>query len=221
MRITRTWKKAAQGLILPEYNLVPHMAGSNRAPAVAAVTWNPSDMGPNLALTGGNLTVNCTSSGGAVGSVRATLSRASGKYGYEIKVVTRQSGGSSIYPEYGIATSSALLNTEICTGLYGWAVLGQNGNKRHAGSSVAYGSGTTAGNYIYVLVDFGSGTLSFMQNSTNWGTAYSTGISGAMFPAVSLTGATTQDKITANFGATAFANNLPSGYLSWDGTRSF
>lgn len=164
-------------------------------------TWNPSDKGTNLTLSGGNLTATVGAGGGAV---RSTIGKSSGKWYWE---VTRNAGGTDCV--IGIANSSAGLNAAIGLDANGWGYIGSNGNKLNNSSSVAYGATYASTDVIGVALDMDAGTVVFYKNNVSQGTAY-TGLTGTIFAAFG-TG-NTGDNVTANFGATALTYSPPGGF---------
>ena len=178
-----------------------------------AITWNPNDKGSTITLSNGNLTVSASSSGDD--SVRATISKCSGKWYWEERV--DDSSGDQIV---GIGTSSASLNSLCGYDAYGYGYH-RLGYKYHNGSYTSYGaSWTSEGDIIGVALDLDNGKLWFAKNGV-WqesgdpaaGTneAFS-GISGTFFPMASVHG--TGDTRTARFIAGDQTYSPPSGFAA-------
>lgn len=191
-------------------------------PAAPAVTWNPSDSGPNLGFSNGNLTVYKSGGGEAHSAVRATLARDAGDvdgYYYEALIVA---AGQSNFIHVGIATSGMALNGNL-NNADGWAYYQETGAKRHNGVTTAYGASYTTGDVIGVLVK--NGKIYFRKNGT-WqgggdpdtesGEAFS-GLSGMVYPCISLYRASTpRHELTGRFAAGSFSGSLPTGAAAWD-----
>jgi hypothetical protein len=184
--------------------------------AGAPTTFNPSDK-VNVTLSGGDLiATGVTSSGGA----RGTNSHSSAKHYWEYTFTTFNTNNVNL----GIALAT--------TNIAALSLVGAAVTTRTTGNIIVNGaaSGSTlgalaAGNVIGIAADFTANLIWFRKApSGNWngiGTADpATGVggisissiaTGAFFPFI-LTGV--NDKITANFGATAFTGAIPSGFTS-------
>jgi hypothetical protein len=169
----------------------------------SAATWSTTDKGSNVTLSGSNLVAAFTASSNVM--VRATDSRSSGKYYWEITVTAAA-------VLVGIAKSGATLNNFLGQDANGWAYQPSTGNKITGNVSSSYGATFTTGDVIGVALDATAGTLTFYKNGVSQGVAFS-GLSGTFYPAVSGNTSGT-GTATANFGATAFSGTVPSGYLS-------
>lgn len=162
------------------------------------VTWNPSDKGSGITLSNGNL----TSSGQPM--VRATDSRSSGKWYWEVTVVA--SANSAI----GVASAAANLLNYTGGDSHGWGYY-CNGGVLHGGitgTQAAYAAGAIIG----IALDMDALTVQFYKDGTATG-ALIAGLEATMFPANGSGGGT--DIFTANFGATSFAYAPPSGYSAY------
>jgi hypothetical protein len=164
-------------------------------------TWNPSDKGSNITLSGGNLTATVGAGGGMV---RSTIGKSSGKWYWE---VTRNSGGPDCV--IGIANSSASLTSYLGVDANGRGYIGSTGNKITNASAAAFGASYAATDVIGVALDMDTGQITLYKNNTSQGVAY-TGLSGTFFAAFGTTN--TGDKVTANFGASALTYSPPSGF---------
>jgi hypothetical protein len=181
-------------------------------------TWNPADKSANITLSGGDLNA-ATSQLFAQNAVRAIASAYSGKKYWEITVGALSSGAA------GVANSSAALGSFIgdANGV-GW---GSNGDVSTGG-----GGGTTwvpwdDGDVLCLALDLDNNRLWGRVGAGNWNNNASadpatntlghniSAITGPFFPAISMrcTGGT--DDMTANFGATAYAQTPPSGFGNW------
>jgi hypothetical protein len=191
-------------------------------PVVIPATWNPADKSANIALSNGNLTAQATST--ADGGVRATAGKTTGKYYFEILWSSSLGGGDT---GCGIATAAAVLSS-IGVSAVGAALVFVSGNVYFNGSNVG-SAGTMPGApfTICVAADLGNSRIWFRPNGGNWnnsGTANPATNAGgfniaALFPGsaaypVMALNLNTTPTYTANFGATAFAQPVPSGFTA-------
>lgn len=184
--------------------------------AFAATTWNGSDMGANLTLSGGNLVVTRGAglSGATWESVRSTSTQTAGKWYYEVTVTS----GSAASLMAGVANSSALVNAV-------YIGIDTNGKSYYNGGDFRYngsGAGTpatyTTADVIGVALDASTGNVTFYKNNVSQGTE-SSSVTGPYYAGVSLL--TNGNVFTANFGAadgTGFTYTPPTGYSGWDQT---
>jgi hypothetical protein len=167
-------------------------------------TWNPNDKGNNIMLSNGNLTEK---DNGYKGLVRAKIGKSSGKWYWEIKIDDRGANQDlNFYP--GVANLSAPKENFVGYNKNGWGYWGAYGDKRN-GSIKPYGPTFDEGDVIGVALDMDAKKLKFYKNCTDLGVAFS-GLSGTLYPAAGQFGGDV--KVTANFGATAFACPVPAGY---------
>lgn len=181
------------------------LMGGASAPAVYA-TWNPADKDAAVSLLGGDLTAGKTGGAGWV-SARATVSKtASGLIYWENLVVAKSS-----YIIFGIGNASAALNDFVGDDVNGWGTFSNDGSKYHSGTNAPFAVGVSYGvnDVIAFYWDVAAGTIGMKYNNTDKGVMYS-GLSGALFPMVSLQNA--GNTVTTNFGATAFTYTPPVGY---------
>ena len=201
--------------ILHKWKLVADPASSGSAAA-----FDPSALGAGVTLSNGNLTAELT---GTVANnvTKATPFQSTGKYYYEFTI--NNTLDNSVI---GIANAVTALTEYIgqvaanSLGIFNSTWLGATGGTITAPPFVI-------GHVYGIAVDL-TAKLAWAKDITaggNWnanGTANPvTGVNGASFstvtgniyPAVSLIHA--NDKITINFGATAYAGTLLSGYSNW------
>lgn len=175
--------------------------------ATMYATWNPADKSAGMTLSGGNLTTD----GGDSGTVRATIGKSSGKWYWEITVGTP--------PERDIGIALATHDLSVFCGGTGesWAYYGGDGEVYHDDPGTAHGVTFGSGDVVGVALDMDSGKVWWRVNGT-WqsgdpatGTtpAFS-GLTGTMYPCI---GGGDNGIATANFGASAFANTPPSGFV--------
>jgi SPRY domain len=184
-------------------------------------TWNPSDKSANIALSNGNLTA--TPSGASVTSVRGFVPQAS-KFYFEVTCSTNVTGGSGI----GIASSTANLGM-IWTNCLQAAFVSPSSTTGNifvnSTTAVANLGGFAVNDIVCVAADLTNKRIWFRKNGGNWnnsGTANpATNVGGidisvvfASVPAYPLAtfAASVVLSRTANFGASAFAQTIPSGF---------
>lgn len=181
---------------------------------MANTTWNPADL-LNVTLSGGNLIATASGAGGA----RSKEAVSSGKYFWEHTYTTINTNSIA----NGVALSTASLSTPSAGTS---TILRINGNININGSY----SGSTlgiisSGAAIDVAVDFAAKLIWYrIAPAGNWngsGTANpATGAGGlsiaaiATGPLYALFSGGTSDKITANFGDSAFSGAVPSGFTA-------
>jgi len=150
-----------------------------------AVTWNPADKSSEIELSNGNLTAKgMEQASNAQNSVRATISKSSGKWYWEV------------YPDkvtfeltVGVGSSAANINGQCGDSGESWGYTSHNGLKRHNGTEYSYGN-EFHDEIIGVALDMDAGKIWFALNNV-WqasgdpangtGEAFS-GLSGSLFP---------------------------------------
>ena len=183
-------------------------------------TWNPSDCSTELALSLGNLRATHDPSSWH-GAVRSILSVPSGKWYWEV-AFTKVS--SSMTACIGVAGVNQPLGSELGETADSYAYKA-NASKKNNAVETAYGADWSTSSYtIGVAVDTDAGKIWFSRNGS-WqesgdpgaGTneAFS-GISGTVYAAISIY--RLNDYATANFGSSAFAYTVPTGFTAGLGT---
>jgi hypothetical protein len=193
-------------------------------PHPSSPTWDPSNKGSAITLSGGNLIATQTSNGGTNFSVRSTTSHSTGKYYFEISVL-EQSGGCSI--PIGFGTASANVTSS------GYQLgIGDNFSVGFAGDGAVYyqmnGSYAAVDSFnptaTGVAIDAGAQSI-WIYNGTRWngsgtanpatntgGIALSPTLSGALFTMMS--GCIVNDETTLNFTG-PYTYSVPSGFGNW------
>lgn len=185
----------------------------------STTTWNPADKNASITLSGGNLTASGTSASRA--ALRAIASHSTGKFYYEVVVSASPNIANT---NAGIATAAANLATYISVDTTGVAyfepvIFFNNG-------VIASIQSAALGDTICIAVDLGAQFIWVRTNGGNWnndpaanpatgtnGTSFAGIAAGPYFPAATLD--STTDVMTANFGATAYAQTVPSGFGNW------
>lgn len=188
----------------------------NAAPPVAPTTFSPSDLS-NVTLSGGNLIATVLPTNGGV---RGAGGLTSGKYYWENTYTTINTNTVGV----GISLASASLTNATNIGFANIARTTGGITVNNVGSGSALGIINPAA-VVGIAVDFTAKLIWFrIAPAGNWngsGTANpATGVGGISIASIS-TGplypcmyGQTGDKITANFGATAFSGAVPSGFTS-------
>ena len=188
-------------------------------------TWNPSDKYSTITLSNGNLTASNPT--GSSGGVRSVDCQTSGKFYFEYTCTTQ--GWS--YDFVGLANGTAVLNTNPYSAVYGSGVVGvfESGYIWMEGGDVGYlGATISAGTIVCVAVDLTARYIWFRAGATGLWNGSSTADPASGAGGVPLSGAdggafnvyayvfsgTASDSVTANFGASAFAGSVPTGFNS-------
>lgn len=182
------------------------------APAhpVTYATWDPTQRGTGVTLSSSNL--QQANFGGGWNSARATMSKSSGKWYWEIAV---NSIGNDKRVSIGAALISESLNNTVTPGY----LSSNSSNASPPSKFVApgwilsnYGQQYAAGNTVSVLLDLDSRSISFYMDCANQGVAPLSLAVGSYSPFVSSPSSSPSTVTTANFGATPFKCTVPAGY---------
>lgn len=181
----------------------------NTAASTTYAKWNSIDKAANISLSNGDLTT--TRSGAGPASVRANMSKTSGKHYFEIKCDST-SGVFDIW--VGLANSTASLTALPGQGdANGWAIALDGGDYYNNGFiGIASTTWPAAVNDVFGFAwDAGANTLIVYRNNTALtpNPLFST-LTGTLFPIITTQNDTTV--LTANFGATTMAYTAPAGY---------
>ena len=184
---------------------------------MANTTWNPADLS-NVTLTGSNL---ISTVGTGAGGARSVASLSGGQYYWENTWTTISSN--TIISGISLASASVSAPTTGCA-----KIVRTTGhifiNNSDSGASISGGSAISQGSIICAAVDFTAQLIWFRQGAAgNWngsGTANPataagglsiTSIAGALF---AMMAGQSSDKVTANFGDSAFTGTVPSGFTA-------
>jgi hypothetical protein len=200
-------------------------------PALAQTTaWNTADGTGSITYSGSNLIV--TSSAAGSKGTRGADPQTSGKYYFECKLTVQASGSTAC----GVGSDYAWPTTVGSNGNY--AAVCYKGGSCWIGGSTPGGVGATLGtsDVIGLAVDLDNKKFWARKNASNWNN------NGSADPATNVGGftltipstatlnvgasnlalpvypiavmASSGDQVTANFGATSFAQSVPSGFTS-------
>lgn len=183
-------------------------SGVAYAPDDGGLFWNPSDKGAVISLSENNLLATAT---GAWDSVRAAVSRFSGKRYFEVEAVQLGSGNLML----GVGNSSALLTNYLGNTANSWGWQMASSLKWNNNVSASYGAAggysSANGDRISVLMNFDAGELSFWGNGIDQGVAF-TGLTGTLFPMLA---ANTNGSGRAKFNSGDWLYTPPTGYSTW------
>lgn len=190
----------------------PHRFGSTTPPP-PVTTWNPSDKSSLITLSGGDLTAE-RSAGGSFAGVRSTTSKTTGKHHFEVTAVVLPSG-SGPYAYCGVANAVFDMTTNPAFGDYTNNIAFRAGGAVFAGGDAVYSNPATAfttGETIAIEVDVDAKTFDVYVDGA-WRGPFSYSFTGAVFAFFETFAFA--DKVTVNFGASAFLITPQSGYTAW------
>jgi hypothetical protein len=190
---------------------------------MANTTFNPADKNVGITLSGSNLIA--TNNNNALSGVRAVDFHATGKYYWEITFTTP----TYVHTGAGFTSATNPLNVTLLSSTIGTPILGVEQSGAVLGgvaSGPALGA-VTAGTAVCFAVDCGVALLWVRRGAAgSWnasGTADpATGIGGFSFSTLALGRGVplypwclvgnTNDRLTANFGDSAFTGVVPAGF---------
>jgi hypothetical protein len=179
----------------------------------------------DVTLSGGNLIATHTNTNTGAGA-RSTSLRATRKYYFEVRINASHGNGDfmgimSSTGTYANVTSGA---AGPYAGVYrntGSVVVGAAASGKNIGAVVA-------GSFVGFAVDLDARLLWVRRDATNWngdvaanpatganGVTLTAAISYAPVVTFGAAGTVANDAFTANFGATAYTNSVPSGFGNW------
>lgn len=168
--------------------------------------WHPFDKGADCALSNDNMTA--TFSGTVFQLVRATASKSTGKWYWE---VTWNSGTNLAL---GVASKDAAVSSWLGIDTNGWSVMAVNGFYYYNNATVSSAFASMATGDVYgVELDLTAGTMRLRKNNVASSNTL-TGITGTVYPSVSVFNGGCA--ATVNFGKTAFVYSVPAGFTAWD-----
>lgn len=194
-------------------------ADLNKGSSNLATTFDPAHKSAGVTLSNGNLTASTSTTGG---SVFATSSRTAGKLYFE---TSGAATGANTYAK-GLANNSFAVTDFVGNDAVGNSIgYANSGDVRISGISVVT---TAVNNQSDIAIDLSLRLLwvrpsgAALWNGTA-GADPSTGIGGIILPVPMQTGAIfpiasisiVANQITANFGASAFSDPLPTGFVAW------
>lgn len=186
-----------------------------------ATTFDSTTKGSYITLSSGNMRADHdgTSSQYWCGA-RATTGKSSGKWYFEFVV---GSGANSQSALFGVANTSANLCSEvdhIGMNVNSWSRGALGPKKYHSGEQGTYGAYPSAGNVIGIALDMDAGKMWIATQNTWIGSPTAgtdpmfTGLSGTLYPAVSLYNNT--GSCILHVSSTDCTYTPPTGFYQWD-----
>lgn len=191
---------------------------------VIPTTWNPSDKGADVSLSGGNLTAKQNGSATGEKKIRSIASRSTGKYYFEalclIQNDCRIGFANSSMPING---GGALADSVNAVGYEPWRGYIQQNSAILA--TVETGGG---GDRFSVAIDIGANLIWVKVNAGAWNnnganspSAGTGGVTYSNMGTIFVAGQVANNADTGwtvNFGATAFTYSVPAGFYTGFGT---
>jgi hypothetical protein len=189
----------------------------------ATATFNPAFKNAGITLSNGNLTA--TTSTGGFQLVGSTVSKSSGLFYCEMTLT--YNGANRVF---GLSNNSESLSNFAGASVnsIGWIISDGRIFLNNAVLTTIASLGAASANVASMAVDFTHSKIWFRVDAGNWnndilanqnpatntGGISIAGLAGASlyFPAAN---PGTSDNFTANFGATAYAQSVPSGFGNW------
>lgn len=172
---------------------------------------NPLDKNTNLNVTNGNL--QSTGTAAQYQAIRGTFGVSSGKWYFEATITANNFASNGVNVGVGQITAPFTAGPGAATNA--WMYSNNNGagagRKINGATSTTYGATYTTNDVIGVALDLGAGSLEFYKNGTSQGVAYSSGVTGELFPFVSMY---STDAIEVNFGQRPFTYTPPTGFVA-------
>lgn len=180
---------------------------------LTVVTWSPVNKGPDVTLSGGNLS-GAISLAGASECVLCTVGKSTGMWYWENLVV---SGGGATAFAMGIGSAATSLVHAVGFDALSWAytdftIVPNNGYLNHNNALSAFGPTYGPGDVMGLALDMVLFQLSVLKNNTPLG-VIATGLTGTMFPAIG-SYAGTPCSWTTHFAAASFTFAPPAGFIA-------
>ena len=188
-----------------------------------ATTWNPADKSAGITLSAGNLVA--TNNNNAMAGVRAIAGLATGRSYWEVTFTTTTLGTDAA----GIINGSFALNSVLQSVAANSPILGVQANGSMTGGTTGSSLGPIGSGTVCFAVDFGAQAFwARLGAAGNWnasGTANpATGAGGVSMVSINLGNGVmtypwcvvgnTNDRMTANFGDSAFVGVPPAGFAA-------
>jgi hypothetical protein len=175
---------------------------------------NSLDKSSNSTITNGNL--YATSSSAAWSGVRGSIQLpTTGQWYWEVNLVSMDTVNNGTLMGVAPATANLTTGPGVANGCWLYENNGGSGGIgrliNSAGTITSYGAQGNTGDVIGIAYDAGAGSLLFYRNGTSMGTAFSSGVSGALFPIIQ---PYYNDIVSVNFGQRPFAYTPPTGYVA-------
>lgn len=170
-----------------------------------SVTWDTVNKGNNVILNNENLTATIPNLNNTVVS---SVGKKDGKWYWEV------SFSKYSYLMVGVSNKDVNLNasnffTQVVRYYSGY-------NSYKYPEATSYGENYSINDVISVLLDLDNGTLEFWKNGVSQGISHDNiHLLGEVYPTITSASSNAGGVATANFGATPFKYNMPSGYTAY------
>lgn len=154
------------------FTLPGGMGAVKGASLPAGATWNSSDKNAGITLTNSDKTAAISGGSDVTGIVRATITKSSGKYYWEVVDTASSLDAIARTLGVGFANTTASLSQDLGGNVNGWAIWGPGGASAEA---MRYTNATVTTNIAYRFVtgdvlmfalDIGAGKFWFGKNGT-------------------------------------------------------
>jgi hypothetical protein len=206
------------------WHTVPQVAV--QPPPSGTTTFDPTKKAAAITLTNGNLTATSGSGATAGTNVSTVAGHSTGKFYAEFTLVTRT--GAAENSIVGIVNDNFGFGTNYIGSANQSIGYTDAGTVYFNGGVVATYSAYAQGDVICIAVDLDAKKVWFRVNGGNWnnsgtdnpatntgGLAFGLGFDLDYPVYASVEGEVNTDAWTANFGATAYAQTPPSGFVNW------
>lgn len=189
-------------------------------------TFDPSNHGPHIVLSNGNLTATSNTLGSSYEIARSIASHSTGKFYSEKTINANPSTGNGLC--VGITDATTSLTTYLGSDLHSIGYFG-GGSVDLNNVTITTIQSWTATNVVQEAVDLGAQLIWWNVNNGNWnnsgtanpatgvgGISISTLTAGAYYSAICYQ-TTAGNQITGNWGAASpgYTYSAPSGYGNW------
>ncbi|ADL50776.1 Ig-like domain-containing protein [Clostridium cellulovorans] len=204
----KRFKKLRNSLIAVMSIAVLVLASSNifATSTVGATTWDPANKASNVTLSNDNLT---TAFGGNVGNVKATNYKISGKWYWELKIISSSCELVGVANElFNVTKDNGTSNNQLS--YYGYGSTIYPGIK-------GYGESFAGGDIISIALDIDNKKIRFAKNG-KWFSDINLPAWNQYYPFVTFGSSSGGGVQTTNFGASPFAYQAPVGFSPFDNT---
>ena len=177
-------------------------------------TLDPLFTQSNNTLSNGNLSLSSSANDSAHAGSQSTTSHSAGKFYFEVTIDAAHAGA-GYQNQVGMGLCDSTCHGTLPTANnYTWGSW-DSGYELFNGGVLVSAVGTfTTGDVVGVAIDIGN-TITWYKNNTSIFNQSIVALTGALFAFAWANSASGMAKLTANFGATAFAFTPPAGFSAW------